>query len=450
MAARVAIVRTGWLYAGGDSYGYVSIADEWRLRRRLAFGPPPQELQWYRRPLYPWFVSAVKGAAPANVSGGAGWRRIQIGQLAIEGLLLWPLLYLTARRRAGPLAALIALALAALFPPALLYPLAALTESIAMSLALLAVVPLVWLEASESYAPWCIAAIGLALSALLRPDGVLWAVAILPVVMLGKTSRRMKLRGVAAYSLLFALVFLPWPLRNLAHFGKPHVSDGMIDRFGVDIPEYRGYWDWMRTWSRDEKAAAYPSSCFYDSFCETTAGLFEELSAFAAPATDADLERAKVEDILARRKRFGVSAAISADFEELAQARLRAHPWRVLVWLPLRRAMRAWWAAPDELAQHSERWPASLQRIVPHFRKFGRALYLASLAALLVLLWTPAYRFTGLVLVVPLIFRSLILGWTAFSLPRYVAPGYPLCYLLIGIGIAVLARRVRGLAVKPA
>jgi 4-amino-4-deoxy-L-arabinose transferase-like glycosyltransferase len=450
IAARAEIMATGWVYVGGDSYGYVKLADEWRAHGRLAFGPAPLPEQWYRRPLYPLFVRFAKRDAPAMVNGGLGWKRIQRWQLAIELILLWPLLYAAVRRRAGPAAALIALALAAFFPPAALYPLAALTEAMAMALALLAVAPLLERAADDALWPWCLAGAGLGLSALLRPDGVLWAIAVVPILMLGTASRRMKLRGLLAYSVVFAVLFLPWPIRNLIEFGHAHLTDGMVDRFGTDIPEYRGYWNWMRTWSRDERAAAYPSSCFYDPICVTKVDLFEGLGALTAPATNADLERVHVAGILERRQRLGLSKAVSDEFEQLAEARLRAHPFRVLVWLPLRRAMRAWWAPPDELAQNSEMWPRFARATVPHFKGCARALYIVTLISIFVLLLTPAYRMTGLILATPLVFRSLILGWTAFSLPRYISPGYPLCFALIGIGIVISAGRVRALFVKPA
>jgi hypothetical protein len=47
----------------------------------------------------------------------------------------------------------------------------------------------------------------------------------------------------------------------------------------------------------------------------------------------------------------------------------------------------------------------------------------------------------------PLLVRSLILGWTGFSLPRYVAPGYPLCFMLIAIAAYVVATRASSLLV---
>ncbi|MCU1280234.1 MAG: hypothetical protein JWM53_3780, partial [bacterium] len=131
---RLRIAHPQWVFAGSDSYGYLKIADEWRRDHRFAFGPPPQPLQWYRRPLYPLFLVVARGDARAEMDGGPGWRRIELAQLALELLLMWPLLYVACRRVGGRLAALVALALATLYPPAVVFPLAALTESLAMTL----------------------------------------------------------------------------------------------------------------------------------------------------------------------------------------------------------------------------------------------------------------------------------------------------------------------------
>ena len=45
-----------WQFAGSDSYGYLKLAAELKRDGRLALGPPPEPLQYYRRPLYPVFL----------------------------------------------------------------------------------------------------------------------------------------------------------------------------------------------------------------------------------------------------------------------------------------------------------------------------------------------------------------------------------------------------------
>ncbi|HWE27696.1 MAG TPA: glycosyltransferase family 39 protein [Polyangia bacterium] len=449
VSARVVLVRRNWVCAGSDSYGYLKIADEWRNHGRFAFGPEPQALEWYRRPLYPLFLVAAQGRAATHLNDGPGWKRIELWQIALELLLLWPLVYASVRRLAGPAGALGALALATLFPPAAVLPLAVLTESLAMLLAAVAVAPLLWADSRRKYAPWCLAGAGAALSALLRPDGICWVAAVVPLVLWLKIDRRERLRGLFAYALVFGVIFLPWPIRNVVRFQRAHLADGMIDRFGADVPNYRGFWDWMRSWSYDERAAGFPASCFYDSLCDATVGLYARAGAFEAPATTSDAERATVEGLLAERTHEGVTAAGSEAFAMLARARRDAHPFRVLVELPIRRAIRAWWASPNELVQNHMAWPSALDGTIPHFRACARALFVATLAAIAILLLVARYRLAALVLAVPLVVRSAALGWTGFSLPRYVAPGYPLCFILIGIAIVVAATRLPELLRRP-
>jgi hypothetical protein len=60
----------------------------------------------------------------------------------------------------------------------------------------------------------------------------------------------------------------------------------------------------------------------------------------------------------------------------------------------------------------------------------------------MLLLLDERLRLFALALGLPLVARTAALGWTAFSLPRYVAPGYPLCFMLCGLGTVALTRRI--------
>jgi hypothetical protein len=246
---------------------------------------------------------------------------------------------------------------------------------------------------------------------------------------------------LAAAATVFVVLFAPWPIRNLVHFGDMHLTDGMIDRFGADVPNYAGFWNWMRTWSKDERPAGFPASCFYGPGCDSDIEVLQSLGAFDAAATDAKSERDEVTKLLAERARSGVSPAVSLGFERLARARRAAHPLRVLVELPVRRTIRAWWAPQIELAQNQGSWPPLFRLMVRHFRVLGRVLFVATLIAIALLLIAPGRRVECLVLAVPLFIRSFALGWTAFSLPRYVAPTYPLCFMLVSMGLVVIAQR---------
>src|SRR5262249_32275106 len=126
-----------------------------------------------------------------------------------------------------------------------------------------------------------VAAAFVALASYLRPDGPLGAVAFVPALFYVDGWKR---RGaLAALSLgVFVVLFAPWPARNLARFARPHLADGMVDRYGHDVPHYAGYWRWMQTWARDDRPAGQPQSCFYNMKCTPTVVQLDELGAFVA------------------------------------------------------------------------------------------------------------------------------------------------------------------------
>ena len=427
-----------WVFAGSDSYQYLQLADELRHDRRLALGPRPEPLQWYRRPLYPLFIAVVRGDARADESGGEGWRRIQIGQIVVELLVMWPLVFLVARKLGGPVAGLIALALATLYPPSVPFSVAALTESLSMTLAIASIAPLL-LGRRRPRLWYCVGAGCVGLAGLLRPDGLLLGTAWMPAILVIRGWRE-RLRVVALSALVFSIVFGAWPIRNIAQFGRPHLTDGMIDRLGRDVPPYRGFWAWMQTWATDERAAGHPVSCFFDLGCDATPELFAELGSFDAAGTTSASERAEVAQLLRVRKTEGFCEPLSRGFAELARRRRAAHPGRVLFILPLRRAVSAWWAPQNELVVEFPPWPSMSRRWVPKLGALTRAFAIAVVIAGALLLLMRTTRWLGAILVVPVVARTAVLGWTAFALPRYVVPLYPLCYVMIAIAVILVAR----------
>jgi hypothetical protein len=201
---------------------------------------------------------------------------------------------------------------------------------------------------------------------------------------------------------VFTVLFAPWPARNVVRFEQPHLADGMVDRFGHDVPHYAGFWRWLQTWSRDDRPAAQLQSCFYNVQCSPPLVLFEEHGAFVAPAHDADYERAKVAELLELREKEGLSRAVSDGFMALARNRRARHPWRVLVGLPLLRAWRMWSAPQYELVANPGwwPWPSVAQRLVPHFGLMSLLLLAGIVASAAVLLAQRRTHIAGAILVV--------------------------------------------------
>ncbi len=440
VAVRMRVAK-GWVYAGSDSYAYLKLGEEWLGNGRFALGPA-EPLEWYRRPLYPLFLYAARHGARADVSGGDGWTRIEHAQIAVDVLVSGLLVLLIARRLGGRVGGIVALALAMLYPPTVLFSCAVLTEPLMAALTMTTLACLI-LGRDRPRLWFPVAAIFVALAAYLRPDGPLIGLAFIPALFYVDGWKR---RGaLAAISLsIFAVLFAPWPIRNVVHFGEPHLADGMVDRFGHDVPHYAGFWRWLQTWARDDRPAGYPQSCFYNVKCAPTLELFEEQGAFVAPATNDEYERGKVDALLGLRLREGVTKRVSDGLMALARRRRATHPWRVLVDLPLRRAWSMWSAPQGEVLDNPDwrPWPSVSNRLVPHLRRLSLLLLAGVIAGALILLLHRRTRVAAAILVVTVLARTIVLAWSAFCLPRNLIPIYPVCFVLIGAAMGVISQKL--------
>jgi len=439
-------VADHWVFAGSDSYSYLRIGDEWLEHGRFALGPN-EPLEWYRRPLYPLFVHAVRHGVQRLAANGdpgwPGWIRIERTQIALDVLGVGLLVLLLARRLGGPVAGIVALALAMLYPPMVLYACAALTEPL-MALLTTATLACLILGSDRPRVWFPVAAALVALAAYLRPDGPLNGLAFVPALFAIDGWRR---RGaLAALSLaVFVALFAPWPIRNTVRFARPHLADGMVDRKGHDVPHYVGYWRWMQTWARDERPAGQPQSCFYDTRCLPSMMVLEDEGAFAATAGDGEVERGKVLELLALREREGVTRAVSDGFLALARRRRAAHPWRVLLGLPLQRAWHMW-SAPqlEPLANPGWLpWPIMSTRLAPWLGTLSLLLLGGIVVAGGVLLAQRRTRIAAAILVTVIVARTVVLAWSAFCLPRYLIPIYPACFVLLGVAVGLGAAKLR-------
>lgn len=419
-----------WQFAGSDSYGYLKIADELRRGHRLALGPS-EPLEYYRRPLYPAFLMVVKGDARTEASGGPGWERIKLAQLAIDLLIMCPLVWLVARRLSGRVGGLCALALAALWPTSVFYTSAALTESLAMTTTMVALAPLFLVE--DRRVAFALGGVGVAIAALLRPEALVFGLVPITALIREKGTKSL-LRAIASFAIAFLLAFAWWPARNLARFGKPHLADGMIDRFSRDVPNYLGFWRWLQSWATDDRPAGSPQACFYDRGCTPTPERLDTGGAYESRA-----ERDEVARLLALRAKEGISPAVSDGFQRLAEARRARHRFAAWIGLPLLRAWNMWLGPEDELLQNPgwRPWPAFSRAILPSLRALSIALFAATVLAAIVLLAVGRTRVGALVLVVPLAARTLALAYSAFSLPRYLIPTYPISFVLVGAALGL-------------
>jgi hypothetical protein len=320
------------------------------------------------------------------------------------------------------------------FPTVAIYTNAALTESLSLSMTMLAVAPLILLHERRLLA-LALSGAGVGLAALLRPDALIMLVAALPLIY--KLRGGELARAAAALFLGVALFVGPWALRNLVEFGALHLSDGMIDRSSHQIKHYQGFWRWMQTWSTNWEPAGFPQSCYYDLGCRAAPAMFR-VDYFPD-------ERKEVERLLELRAREGHSAQVSDGFLALARQRTWRQPFRVLIGRPLLRLFSMWLSPQDELVQNPawRPWPAFTRLFLPLGWAMSIFIFLGTILGA-ALLWLDAEtRSFGQIIALPILARSAVLAWSAFSLPRYLLGLYPLSFLAIACGTAIGVRFFR-------
>lgn len=426
-------IGQGFVFAGSDSYGYNKLADELREHGRYALGPEPEPLAWVRPPLYPLYVAMVKRDAKAEMSGGEGWERIKRANVWLEVVGTGLLIFFAARRMAGPVAGLGALALLMLLPFNALATPAALTETLATFLTMALGTVLVYLahDGERRHPGWFAVGGGLlALGVLTRPDALLLAPAFLVPVLRFAGWRRRGL-AIALTAAGFLLVFSPWPVRNLVRFGEPHLLGGRIDRYSRPVVHYHGSWAWMRSFAKDWQPMTALTTCIYDQRCYPPLWLFDAEGAF-----DSRAERAEVGRLLDLRWHEGHSAAVSAGFQRVADARRRAQPLRTEVKLPLSRFFAMWIADHDELVPDHSPVAKYREWLKPISFYVFCATWLGALACCAL----RSTRAAGFVLGIAVYGRTAILAYTFYSMPRYLLEVLPLAYCLIAAGlVATLA-----------
>lgn len=415
----------GWGFAGSDSYGYARLADELVAHHRYALAHN-EPLYWARPPLYAFFLALVHG-------GSGNGLRIQIGHVQVAQAILdvvagGALAWATARKLGGRVAGVVAAAFVCLWPITFVFAGAVLTETLAMTLTLATVAPLALLRGRGR---WLVSGAMVALSTLLRADGIFLALVPATAAIFERDWRTRARAGALALA-AFALVWAPWPLRNLARFGAAHPFGAHLDRFSRPVEHPEGYWRWLASWADDWRPFTSPQACFFDGTCTPATSDLAGRGAF-----DRVDDRRRVDALFAMRRLPGLAREISDGFSELARERRRREPLRVLVWLPLSRAGNMWVAPHSEILS-SDRllpWPTVMRPLRDRFWELSLAFVVLVAAAALRLVCDRERRAFALALLVPMVARTLFLGWTAYCIPRYAVEGMALGFLLVAVAV---------------
>lgn len=435
-----------WTFAGSDSYAYLGAARELAEHHRYAFRLP----DWYpdhstvpplgycRLPGYPLFLSVVAFLAhrgwPALGAYELIFSRVKVAQAVLDvGSCL--LVYLLARRLAGVRAARVGLVGAALCPPLVMFANSVLTEALATMLTTLYIVLLALVLQASTAGPkplrhrlWMASSAVLALGCLVRIDTLfLLPTLLFPVAMRGREA----LRQLPGLVLTFVVCFAPWPIRNQISLGHPHPLGGQCDIRGNAMP-HTSFFAWFATWVSREDETPPTLYCLFRRECVATTKTYPP-TAFDSPA-----EREALQSLFDLRQREGMSADVDAGFRRLATERLRRHPLRTLIWLPLKRAFFLWLTPIDQPLRATSRLPG------PDFLKYVRTPILYTQILIfglgLVGLWRAACTsrlraFAGLAAAC-LVLRTGALAAIGFVENRYVLELFPLFLVLVGVALA--------------
>jgi 4-amino-4-deoxy-L-arabinose transferase-like glycosyltransferase len=207
--------------ARGDGFTYPS--DE----------PAPGTGQRFgRAPAYPLFLAGLQVTAP----GDHAPRRVQIAQAFLGAAGVW-LIAAIAGLAAGPRAAAIAAAIAAVYPPLVAMPAYVFSETLFSALALAAAWTLQ--KGDSTGAPILLAggALLTAAAALTRPMMVLFV----PLAAMWMSWRGRVLRGVVFSAIVVACI-VPWTIRNHRVYGRwiAIASEGGVTFWTGNHPLARG------------------------------------------------------------------------------------------------------------------------------------------------------------------------------------------------------------------
>jgi 4-amino-4-deoxy-L-arabinose transferase-like glycosyltransferase len=408
----------------GDSLLYGDIAANWLSHGVYghsvghASGLTTVEPTLVRLPGYPAFLALCFA-----LFGTANYRAVVYIQAIIDlGTCL--LIAELARKISGPRAARFALLLGALCPFTANYVAFPLTETLSIFCVALGFLALA--ELLERPRPlWTVLLIfSWSYAALLRPDGALLAVVLWTALLVNGRNQwglRKTLRVAVMTGLLSLLPFVSWTMRNWRTF---HVFQPLAPRYATDPGEFAspGFVRWVRSFTADFTST---SEIYWNGNSDRI-----DSANLPARAIDNGGQGEETQKLLQDyNATTTLTRALDDRFAQLAQERIRAHPVRYYLTLPLLRLADMWLRPRVETINSHLRWWQYSQHPAETWVAivFGLLNLAYLLAALLPTLRWP--RMAGAMLAFILL-RSLLLATLEAPESRYTLECFPLLIVL--------------------
>jgi 4-amino-4-deoxy-L-arabinose transferase-like glycosyltransferase len=411
-----------------DSFIYGDIAKNWLLHGIYGVGAAHDISATYiRLPGYPAFLALIFALFGMEHYRAALWVQmfVDMGTCFLIADI--------AGRLIGSRAARAAFLLAALCPFLADYAAAALTETLEIFFTTLALdFALAGLDSLDQApcASWCVCGLSAGASIVLRPDGGLLLCSI-GIYLAGQLMVRIRESRpyvpVLRAGLIFAAVsiapLVPWTVRNLHTM---HRFEPLAPRYANEEDEFvpMGFNRWVKTWMADYASV--------EEIYWPVPGDAIDAAKLPARAFDSVRQRAQTEKLIVDYDAaLHVTPALDAQFSAIAAERVRSHPLRYYVWLPLLRVSDMWLRPRTELLPSDPRWwefnddPWGSAWAV----SFGVVNLLYIVAALVGLIRARLVPHLALLLTF-VILRSAFLGTLENPEPRYVLEMYPVVIIL--------------------
>lgn len=414
-----------------DSFVYGDIAKNWLLHGTFGLSGTAVSPTDIRLPGYPAFLALMFA-----IFGMEHYRAVLFAQLFVDLGTCFICADL-ARRMLGPRVAKAAFLLAALCPFFANYAGAALTETLEIFFTALTLDFAVWASQKASLTAWTGAGIACAGAILLRPDGVLLLFAIEIYVILSLLFPRgmrnkaqivpgglkfLHFRAAVLVAAISLAPLVPWTVRN---WRVLHQFQPLAPRYANEEGEFvpMGFNRWTKTWIADYVSV--------EDIYWAAPGSKIDVNDLPSRAFDTPQQRSETGRVVSEYDQtMRISPQLDKAFELLAQQRIRAHPARYYLWLPLLRIADMWLRPRTEMLPSDTRWWAFDDE--PRWSALALGLGVVGLFYVVTALagwWRERHLQLGGLLILFVVLRSLFLGSLENPEPRYTLEMYPVVIL---------------------
>ena len=419
-----------------DSFVYGDIAKNWLQHGIYGLSGPDEISPTYiRLPGYPAFLAFIFA-----IFGMEHYRAVLFIQMFVDVGTCF-LCADIALRLLGPRFAKIAFVLACLCPFLADYSAAALTETLEIFFTALAFDLAIRALQRDSMRNWAACGAACAAAILLRPDGALLVMnfdlyllarVLLPnSLVVGSTGAsisrgaavRRNFQAATLVTVIAIAPLVPWAIRNWNVF---HRLQPLAPRYANEEDEFvpMGFNHWVKTWiadyaSTEEVYWSVPGS---------------EIDSAKLPSRAFDSPQQKTQTaalIIDYNQELHISPDLDKRFQALATERVRSHPLRYYVSLPLLRILDMWLRPRTEMLPCDTRWwefndDAIWSTLALGFGAINLGYFLCALAG-----WMYARRLPLIgLLALFVVLRSGFLSTLENPEPRYTLEMYPIVIVL--------------------